>query len=216
LARPLPRRPITGLRAVAPDPLELSIKTKERVMRRTLYLLLALALAPAAQADTLDLKLNDSMAELTYGTGAENIGLQEGDIGIGFMFNEESDLVGTLSFQSIGRVDDALSFALGVKTYIARLDGPRENLLALAVGGGIGYTLPGTPLTASASGFIAPSILTFGDAERVRELNVRLQAQLLPNAAVFVGWRELRTRLDEGRGDYKVDDDFHVGVKLAF
>ncbi len=185
-------------------------------MRRTLVAaLLPLALASTAQADSLDLKLNDSMAELIYATGAQNLGLQDGDVSVGFLFNEDNDLAATLGFQSTGRMDDALSFAIGLKSWGVHVDEAEETLLSFGLGAGIGYTIPGTPVTLSASGYVAPNILTFGDSSGVREWSVRAQAQVLPNAALFVGWRELRVRLDD-YGSYELDDTVHIGLRLGF
>ncbi|RFA26183.1 hypothetical protein CAI21_17810 [Alkalilimnicola ehrlichii] len=186
-------------------------------MRRVLYVALAaLGLAPSAYASSsIDLKLNDNMAEVTYATAADGLGFQDGDVGVGLLFNDDSDIAAHASLQSFGRMDDYVSFAVGLKGYAIRVDEPSENVASFAIGGGVGYTIPNTPVTASLSGFIAPNILTFGDASRVREWSARVQAQLLPNAAVFVGWRELSLRLDEG-GTYKLDDEFHVGLRLGF
>lgn len=168
-----------------------------------------------ATAANLELKLNDEMAEFNFVAGAANAGLQDGEIGFGFLFNEENDLAGSISFIASGHMDQSLGFSIGVKSYVMHIDEPSETLLTFGLGAGIGYTLRGTPITLGASGFVAPNILTFGDASGLTEWELRAQAQVLPNAAVFVGWRQLRVDLDVG-GDYELDDALHVGLQLGF
>lgn len=172
-------------------------------------------IATHANAGNLELKLNDSMAEFNYFAGAANAGLQDGELGFGFLFNEDNDLVGTVSFVSSGRMDESLSFSIGVKSHLVHVDTPSETLVTFGLGAGVGYTLRGTPITLSANGFVAPNILTFGDASGLTEWELRAQAQVLPNAAVFVGWRALSVDLDT-IGNYDVDDAFHVGLQLRF
>lgn len=185
-------------------------------MRRTLSAaLLSVAVAPMAYADSIDLRLNDNMAEITYATSAANLGLQDGDVSVGFLFNTDNDLVGSVGFQTVGRVDNYLSFSIGLKGYGVRVDEPREGLAAFAVSGGVGYTIPNSPVTVALGGAVAPDILTFGDSSGIQEWSLRLQAQLLPNAAVYVGWRELRVQLDDAP-THRVDNDLHLGLKLGF
>lgn len=185
-------------------------------MRRLLSAaLISALLVPAAQAASLELKLNDEMAELEYAAPTGAMGLSGGEWGAGLLFNEDDDVVGTLSLRSLNRVSEALKFAVGFRGYLGNLDVPDEDLSSVAIGASVALSLAAQiPVSIGLSGYLAPDILTFGDAEGLREVALRVEAQLTPTAAVFVGYRELSVEFPGG--DYEVDDGGHLGVRLGF
>jgi hypothetical protein len=89
-------------------------------------------------------------------------------------------------------------------------------VVALAPGAQGRFGLPiEFPVYAVASIFYAPDILTLGDAERVLDLDLRLEAQVIENTVAFVGFREFRFDSDEG-SDKKAANEFQVGARFAF
>lgn len=185
-------------------------------MRRILFpIAAALLFASSAQAADLELRLSDDAGELEYLTGSEEVGLRNGRLGVGVLFNEEDDVIGQLRLESIGRVSESLSFLVGVKGYLGDLDRADETLTAVSVGGGVRLGLASQiPVALVLSGFVAPDVLTFGDLEGVVELEARLEAQLTPNAAAFVGYDFFE--VDTGPRDMDVQDGLSVGVRLGF
>jgi ethanolamine transporter EutH len=185
-------------------------------MRRLIsVLVLFLVLAQAAHARSLELALNDDMAQFTYSTGLWNV--QSAELGAGILFNEDDDLLGTLRLVSISRVSHALRFAVGMQGYLGKLDDIDTTMSAIAIGGNVGFSLASqVPLSLVLEGWLAPRILSFGKIEDVTELSARIEADLSQHAAVFVGYRKLKTDLTRGPRNYELDDSAHIGVRIRF
>ena len=184
-------------------------------MRRSLTAAVLMLAGLSAQAASLELNLNDEMAELVYAARTDSLGAGNGEGAIGLLFNEDDDWVASLRLLSVNRVSNALSFNVGFKGYYANLDAPDENFGALAIGGGVKLGLASqVPVAVALDVFLAPDILTSGDAEGVDELSLRLEAQLAPQAAAYVGYRLLEA--DFGRRDHEVVDGAFLGIRIGF
>lgn len=185
-------------------------------MRRLIFVLIAsLMLVPAAHARSLELALNDDMAQFTYSTGLWNV--QNAELGAGILFNEDDDLLGTLRLVSTSRVSHALRFAVGIQGYLGKLDDPDATMKAIAIGGNVGFSLASQiPLSLVLEGWVAPQILSFGKTEDMAELSARIEADLSQHAAVFVGYRKLKTDLERGPKNYKLDNSAHLGIRIKF
>lgn len=187
-------------------------------MRRVLLpIALSIALLPAAHASDLELSLSDDTAELMFTVPTENFGLQDGRVGAGVLFNDDDDYIGQLSLESIGRVSQSLSFNVGIKGYAGQLDDPDDDVTAIGIGGGIRVGLATQiPLAVLVNGFLAPDILSFGDAEGLKEFEARLEAGFARNAAAFIGYNLFEVEVENRRRDVEVQDGVNVGVRLSF
>ena len=109
-----------------------------------------------------------------------------------------------------------LTFGVGVKAYLGKLDDPGEDVAAVAIGGEVRYTFPGTmPMAVYVNGFYAPEITSFSGADDVIDYVIGFQIEALPQTVAFVGVRNFEMGLDDG--DYELDDDkIHIGVRLTF
>jgi len=87
---------------------------------------------------------------------------------------------------------------------------------ALALGGGVNFALPSYNRIAF-GGYIywAPSVTSFGNAERFLEEEVRGGYRLLPNGTVYLGYRHVTARF-QGSGDSVMDNGFNLGFALRF
>jgi hypothetical protein len=190
---------------------------KEIVMRKLFpALVLSAALAPAVHAANLELTLNDEMAQFLVTSSAEPWGMRDAETGIGILFNENDDLLGTLRLLSTNRVSPSLRLGVGLQGYLGELDKVDETASAVAIGGNIGFGLAAqVPLTLVLEGWIAPGILAFGDIDGVTELAARVEAAVSPRATVFAGYRTLEMDIDGG-GDYELDDGVNIGVRIGF
>lgn len=178
---------------------------------------LAVLAMPAAHAASLDLSLSDDSAQFLLTTPTDQWGMRDGEAGVGLLFNEDDDLLGTLRLLSTNRVSPSLRFGVGVQGYLGDLDEVNETASAIAVGGNVGFSLAAqVPITLVLEGFIAPNILSFGDIERVTEYGARIEGEVSERAAVFVGYRKIEMDLDAGRGDYEVEDGLNLGVRIGF
>ena len=137
----------------------------------------------------------------------------------GLFFNEDDDFIGTFSLLQMRQAsqENPLTFGVGVKAYLGRLDDPDANALGLAIGGQIRYTIPGTmPMAAYAEAYFAPKITSFSDTEEIRDYTLGFQIEALPQTVAFIGIRHLEFEIDD-EGDYEADDDnVHIGVRLTF
>jgi hypothetical protein len=75
--------------------------------------------------------------------------------------------------------------------------------------------LGGPPMYIAGDFFYAPDILTFGDADRVIDFNVRYELQFLQNTTGFVGYHLLNFDRENG-GDDDIVDSLNVGLRFAF
>ena len=67
----------------------------------------------------------------------------------------------------------------------------------------------------TAYGWYAPKIISFGDFDQNTEFGVMLDYEVIRDAALFVGYREIRFELDDA-GEDKVDDSIIAGLRLEF
>lgn len=187
-------------------------------MRKLFYsLALSALVAPAAHAATLDLSLNDEAAQFLVTSPTDSWGMQDAEAGVGVLFNEDDDLVGILRLLSVNRVSPSLRFGVGVQGYLGDLDDPNETVSGAAIGGNVGLSLAAqVPISLVLEGWIAPNILSFGEAEGFTDVSARIEAEVSNRAAVFVGYRQLEVDLEDTRRDYEIFDGGILGVRVGF
>lgn len=186
-------------------------------MRKLVSILILSAFTvPAVHAASLELTLNDDVAQFLITSPGDRWGMDNTQLGAGILFNENDDVLGTLRLMSTNRVSPSLRFGVGVQGYLGELDKVDETASSIAVGGNVGLSLASQiPLSLVLEGWIAPNILSFGDTEKTKEWSARIEAAISRQAAVFVGYRKLEIEV-ENRGDYELDDSANFGVRLTF
>lgn len=86
---------------------------------------------------------------------------------------------------------------------------------ALAVGGFLQYQLPDyNRIGFGAHIYYAPGVIAFGGLDRFLEYGVRADYQVLRNANVYIGYRQVKA--DFGADFYNMDSGFHIGMQLNF
>jgi len=87
---------------------------------------------------------------------------------------------------------------------------------ALELGGGVRYAPPSYSRFFVAVGIgYAPQIVTFNDADEVLRTLVRLGYELLPEAQIYLGYREWQFELTDGT-EVQGDKGGHFGVTFRF
>jgi hypothetical protein len=118
-----------------------------------------------------------------------------------------------------GSRSPGLDAGLGLKLFgaSAEVEGQDDaSLFALTVGGQLRFVPPPWPrVGASLQGFYSPDVVTFGDADRFSYLSAALEFRVLPQAEVYIGYREIRAGLEEG-GTETVESGGHLGFQLDF
>ena len=96
------------------------------------------------------------------------------------------------------------------------IDDIDQDVLALGIGGQARYVFQTrTPVGFVLEAFAAPGITSFGDTENGREVNVRIEIEVLPSTRGYIGYRHLEFDLEDV-DDVEVDDNAHIGIRLHF
>lgn len=194
-----------------------------------LFTLAAMTATGAACAEsTLDLNLNSNTARLSFKTPITPTGLYAN---AGYLYNSDRGDVINAGIHLIGDAGvgpNPLHAGLGGQFYYINPDfpdlpGPGDGPLdfdsdageALAVGGFLQYQLPDyNRIGFGAHIYYAPGVIAFGGLDRFLEYGVRADYQVLRNANVYIGYRQVKA--DFGADFYNMDSGFHIGMQLNF
>ena len=170
-------------------------------------------------ANDFEAALSSETAQFTFRSDSSLIGWGGADLALGFFYNDNDDYVfsGSLLQMRPPSAETPLTFGPGVKAYFASLDGVDDEVGALAIGGSVRYTIPGTtPMHIYGTVYYAPEIVSFSGAEGVTEFDVGFRIEAIPQTVFFVGIRHLEFD-HEDDSSYEVDDDeVHFGIRLTF
>ncbi len=182
--------------------------------------LLAIGLVPTtARATTLDISLGDQSANFELLLRSASLGVGGTNAGIGLFFNEDDDFVvhgRWLGVNARPTPTSALSFTAGVKAYFGELGEVDESLSGVAVGGGVSLLRPSPtmPLSFGVEGYYAPQITSFGDAESILEVSLRLEVDLMPTTRAYVGYRLMEAEFENSSETVELDGAVHFGVRM--
>ncbi|HEY0722001.1 MAG TPA: YfaZ family outer membrane protein [Gammaproteobacteria bacterium] len=190
--------------------------------------------ASQARADSLDLNLNDDSMRMTYEAAMGKGGAMD----VGYYYNDrregsDADLM-HLGLHVTGdnwsqsgifniKVGGRLVYS-NPERYDINLYKHQYETMALGLGGEVRFS-PVHRLGFGASAYYAPRIASFLDAERYSEYGVKIDYQLLTQAFIYVGYRQINVEVehvkdplavDHFNGKFELDDSAHVGLKLLF
>ena len=176
---------------------------------------LGLALAAPVAADSLDLNLHDDALRVTYSTGAFHQGL---DLDLGYLYAKKRGQTGHVAhvgLQVAGQnLSDQGEFDVGLGGRLVYTDTNSGEGGNLALGGTVRFS-PINLVGLNGSLFYAPRIASFMDSDGYREWGVSVDYQALARGFVYLGYRNVETRIKD-RGTHEIDDSLHVGMKLLF
>lgn len=195
-------------------------------MKRTFLLVLVLVLgaggvaaSQSAMARAIDFNLNDDVAMFRYiafDGRAGGFGKREMDIGL--LYTTDNDYVGMFGAQVIAEAGSAtpgLDAGIGFKIFGARSD--RADIYALSIGGQLRYALPPhRRAVVGVEGYYAPRVVTFSDGDNFSYATAYIGYELLPQALIYLGYRDIRARLEQGLGTRKIENGGHFGVRFEF
>lgn len=185
-------------------------------LRAAGLLLLLGVVSSTAFADNIDINLRDDAIRASYAMNF-NGGL---NADFGFLYNEDKE-----------QLDDTLYHA---GLLVSGENWSESGTFDISLGGRMIYSTPGTiDLGALAFGgnvrfsplhrlgiggtvFYAPGITSFMDAESYTEVGVRVDYQVLPQAFVYVGYRNIEVDIDNGPDDVELDEGILAGFKMLF
>jgi len=178
-----------------------------------------LAFSSATFADAVDFNLRDSSAQFQYkaAMGGSNLGKAEFDMGV--IYNQNSNLLGEAGIlvkDDVGGNAPGVSVGVGLKALTARIATVNTNASALAMGGFVRFSPPAERrLGFVGQLYFSPNIITFGGANRYIETGVRVEYEVIPQALVYLGYRDVSFSLNN-RGDTTFDSGMNIGVRMSF
>jgi len=134
-----------------------------------------------------------------------------------------SDRIGNIdplmevSFMVMRPVDSVpgLSLGLGVKGEYAKFDGQRYAAIPLGVEADMKLPLATPfPLYVGGALYYAPSVLVFHDGDEYLETRIHLDAEVIHNGRIEVGYRKIDTDVKNYNVTY--NDAWYFGLRLDF
>lgn len=190
-----------------------------RTLGATALLTTAAAVSLPVQANDFEAMLSSETAQFTFRSDSSLIGWGGSELGFGLFYNNEDDYVGQLSLMQRRQPSQQtpLTLGVGVRMYGGSIDIPDKGIFAIAIGGEIRYTFPGTmPMAVYLTAHYAPKITSFSDIDELVDTNIGFQIEVLPQTTAFIGYRSFDVELDDGR-NYDLDDDnVHIGIRMQF
>jgi hypothetical protein len=166
----------------------------------------------------IEVYLSENALQALY-TRRMNIGeLGTADIHAGVFFDEDRDLVGIgdvlTDVADAGRFP-RWSFQVGPRTYAVLLGTENQDIFGVGLGGRARYTIGRSQsVSVELAGFYAPDILTFGEANNVREVSTRVGFAFNSNLSGYVGYRIFTVGLLNG--DKRLEDGAQLGFRRNF
>jgi YfaZ precursor len=188
------------------------------MLLRRIVALSLLAFGTTAMADTIDLNLRNSSAQVQYSTSMGRDALGKTELHLGVLYADKNNMLGELGIlvkDEVGSSAPGFSVGVGIKGLVAHTQGTNES--ALALGGMIRYSPPGlSRMGIVGQLYFSPDITTFGDANRFVETGVRVEYEVIPNAAAYLGYRNIRFNLNNAARNATLDEGVFVGVRISF
>ena len=183
----------------------------------TLGVLIGLALTLPAAADTLDVNVSSDAARLGYIRMLPPEGLEAG---AALMRHTDNGEIAEANLHLVDRPQpgrDALVLGVGGKAAIINEDPRNATGGALALGAKARWTLPVYNRAAVAGRlYFAPTATSVSDIDGYREYSLRGEFQVLEDANVYLGYRNIELSYDNAGPDRDFDDGVFAGFSLQF
>ena len=172
-------------------------------------------------ADMFNIQLSDKSGRFIYAT--ELFGGQYGpvDLEMGLFFNQDDDKMVHIGMMVRNdTLDNPLVISIGARAYYADA-GNAEGLTQADIGAlAIGGELLFIPQNLGGLGFgfhyfIAPSVVSFMDADSFTEYGVRLDYEITRQASAYIGYQKIETELTNST-TLEIDSSVFFGIGLRF
>ena len=111
-----------------------------------------------------------------------------------------------------------VSFGMGLKLNYTEIG--NTNFSALPLGVEFAYAFPSPkviPMHLGASLYYAPEVLSFADSTRYLEYRIHYDVELIPNAGLTLGYRNLNVKAGNSSiGSVNYNSSWYVGFQLGF
>jgi hypothetical protein len=192
------------------------------MLLRRIVALSLLTLSTSALADAVDFNLSDSSVQLQYLSALGRDALGKTEFHVGLLYVDRNNLLsdfGVLVKDDVGSSLPGVSVGVGIKGLAAKVRGgnpANSTASAVALGAMIRYSPPGiSRLGIVNQVYLSPNIVTFGDADRYVEIQVRGEFEVTPQAVVYLGYRKIGFGI-KSQPYTVLDQGFNLGVRLSF
>lgn len=180
------------------------------------------AASTAALADTVDINLRDTSAQFQYISSLGRDPLGNTKFHAGVLYVNRDNMLGDFGLvvqDQLGDNAPGFSVGVGIKGVVAKVTGGGtvvSNTSAMALGGLVRYSPPATQrLGIVGEVYVSPNIVTFGDADRYIETNVRAEYEVIPQAVAYVAYRRIEFGINN-RPNEILDEGVNLGVRISF
>jgi hypothetical protein len=176
----------------------------------------AWSLNAVAIAGTIDLGMNEDSAELSFRQviSEDTMGSSELVIkGVYDSKNENASII-AVGLDVFGELLEGLDLGIGARIYGADVEDYEAAFLAL--GGMIKFVPPalyGVGFYGNA--YYSPKVFSWADADNMLDIDAGVSYQLVPRAAVFVGYNKTKIDFEIG-GWVTVDEGVRGGISISF
>lgn len=167
-----------------------------------------------AAAEKLDFNLSDEAFLLRYTGPATSGGMQ---LDYGLLHQEDDVYVGSLGLHLVDNAGtDKTPFQVGLGGRLQYVETDPASGGAITIGAWGRYTFPGADRFALAGSiYFAPDVTSFGDLENYLEFGIRAEYEVLRNASLYLGYRNVEADFDVF-DDAELDDGLHLGMQFNF
>lgn len=188
-------------------------------MLRKILAISLMSVTSIAAADTLDIGLSNTTAQLKYGVPGGVAGKSE--MYAELAYNDANSVLGGVGLLVANDETSVpgLTIGIGAKVVAATVKAvpKRKNASALAVGAQVRYELPAERRVAFAGElYLAPKIISFGDANRYQQFGARAEFSISPQMQVYAGYRKIWFDLTSTSTEAVMINGPHLGVQLSF
>lgn len=192
----------------------------------TLVLLLASA---TVWAENIDLNLRGNSIQIQYGFPMSEENPEKSEFHLGALYNENQNLMGDFGFLihntkstpdnppediSSRSITPKFATSFGMKGVITNTK--PKALSSVALGVQVHFSPSSAPRVGILGQFYyAPSIVTFGGANRYTETGLRLEYEILPQTTAYLGYRRIEFGL-KLLPAVIFDSGAQVGMKINF
>ncbi len=173
--------------------------------------------ASQAMADSIDINLHNDAIRGTYTANISGTKGLSGEVGLLYVEpskNNGESLVHGGVLVSGENWSKSGTFDISMGARIVHASPEPVDLLAIAFGGRLRFS-PVPRLGIGGHFYYAPDITSFLDSEQYQEVGVRLDYQVLPQAFVYLGHRDVEVDFG-GPVNWELDSEAHIGFKMVF
>jgi hypothetical protein len=163
----------------------------------------------------VDVNAAQDALQLNYRTAAA-LNQIKSDLDYGLLISDNRDIVGSADwmFHTTLTLVPRLSFSIGPKLYLAKLNIQNSGAFAAAVNGDIRYDLIrryGIAVFGSAA--YAPHVLMFGSADNVTDFSAGIQIRFARRLYALGGYRWFNFKFPSGIPDDRIENSVFAGLR---